>query len=123
MRLCLAALDEGGEALGWEPMFFDWFCGQASEGRAMNGPRASLYRGEAFLAFRAALAGYAPDRPHRLAQAYFTGVEPQALLYDEIEALWAPIAARDDWSAFEAKLAAIRAAGQAWALTPDALEG
>jgi hypothetical protein len=37
------------------------------------------------------------------------------MLIDEVEALWAPIAERDDWSAFHAKIAAIRAMGEALA--------
>ena len=37
------------------------------------------------------------------------------LLYDEIEELWAPIAERDDWSLFEAKLAEIEEVRLAYA--------
>ena len=109
------ALAEGGEALRWEPFFFDWFGGPASEARALAGPRAALYGGEAFTNFRDLLAGREPDRPERLESAYFARPEPEELLYDQIEALWAPIAERDDWSAFEAKLAAIEAARLGWA--------
>ena len=108
------ALAEGGEALRWEPFFFDWVCGMASEARAMRGPRSSLYAGEAFTAFRAILAQYQPLRPGRLAHDYFARTEPEELLYDEIEALWAEIGQRDDWTAFEAKLAGIEAARVAW---------
>ena len=110
------ALAEGGEALRWEPFFFDWFGGGASEARALAGPRAALYAGEAFADFRARLEGYRMIRPERLASAYFAKPEPQELLYDEIEALWADIAERDDWTAFNAKLARIEAARQAWDL-------
>jgi uncharacterized protein YdiU (UPF0061 family) len=110
------ALAEGGEALRWEPFFFDWFCGPASEDRAMRGPRAGLYGGEAFTALRHHLADRQPDRPGRLANPYFAAPEPEELLYDTIEALWAPIAASDDWSAFAAKLASIEAARAAWGL-------
>ena len=110
------ALAEGGEALRWEPFFFDWFGGAASEARALAGPRAALYAGEAFADFRARLEGYRMIRPERLASAYFAEPEPQELLYDEIEALWADIAERDDWTAFNAKLARIEAARQAWDL-------
>ncbi|HEY3798758.1 MAG TPA: YdiU family protein [Caulobacteraceae bacterium] len=110
------ALAEGGEALRWEPFFFDWFGGQASETRAMAGPRAGLYGGEAFGVFRENLGAYAMDRPERLAHLYFAGPEPEELLYDEIEALWAAIAERDDWAPFEAKLARIETARQAWDL-------
>ena len=112
------ALAEGGEALRWEPFFFDWFGGAASEARAMGGLRAGHYGGEAFIEFRRLLAGFEPDRPKRLGVAYFARPEPEELLYDEIEALWALIAERDDWSAFEAKLATIETARTAWGLIP-----
>ena len=110
------ALAEGGEALRWEPFFFDWFCGTASEARAMNGARAAHYGGEAFLEFRALLGAYRPDRPDRLSNPYFASPEPQDLLYDEIESLWAAIAAHDDWAPLAAKLAAIETARTAWGL-------
>ena len=110
------ALAEGGEPLRWEPFFFDWFGGSASAARAMAGVRAVHYGGEAFIDFRQLLAEYEPDRPERLAAAYFAKPEPEEVLYDEIESLWAPIAERDDWSVFEAKLAAIEAARAAWGL-------
>ncbi len=54
---------------------------------------------------RSAIMSLHPPRP--TAEAYFSGERPITLLYDEIEALWAAIAERDDWSGFEAKLAAI----------------
>jgi len=110
------ALAEGGADLRWEPFFFDWFGGLASESRALAGPRAALYGGEAFATFRALLAPYEMDRPERLAAPYFTRAEPEELLYDEIEALWAAIAERDDWPPFEAKLERIEVARQGWAL-------
>ncbi len=108
------ALAEGGEALRWEPFFFDWFGGLASETRALAGPRGAIYDGEAFRTFRAGLAPYETDRPERLASPYFAGTEPQELLYDEIEAIWAAIAERDDWTPFEGKLTEIETARQAW---------
>ena len=40
------------------------------------------------------------------------------MLIDEIEALWAPIAERDDWSAFHAKLADIAAMREAYSILP-----
>ncbi len=110
------ALAEGGEALRWEPFFFDWFGGEASEARALAGPRAGLYGGEAFGELRRLLATRAPDRPERLSHAMFQAVEPEELLYDEIEGLWEAIAVRDDWAPFEAKLARLEAAREAWAL-------
>lgn len=107
------ALAAGGERLRWEPFFFDWFAGDAR--RALAGPRGDIYAGEAFAAFRAGIADHEADRVERLADRYFAGPEPQELLYDEIEAIWGDIAARDDWSAFAAKLAAMETARKAYA--------
>ena len=108
---------QGGDALRWEPFFFDWFA--KDEARALAGPRAGLYALSEFAEFRALLEPYAPDRPERLADPYFARPEPEELLYDEIEAIWAPIAEGDDWSAFAAKLAAIERARLAWGLAPQ----
>ena len=110
------AMAEGGERLRWEPFFFDWFCG--AEHRAMAGPRADLYATQPFLTFRQCLATHAAERPERLGNAYFAEPEPEELLIDEIEALWAQIAEADDWTAFNAKLARIEAARVAWGLSP-----
>jgi len=109
------ALSTGGDRLRWEPFFFDWFGGLASEARALQGPRADLYGSAEFLTFRSLLAGREADRPERLASAYFQAPEPVELLYDEIEALWSAIADRDDWTPFDAKLAAIESARKALA--------
>ena len=43
---------------------------------------------------------------------------PQSMHIEEVEALWAPIAADDDWQPLLAKVAAIRAMGAALAATP-----
>jgi hypothetical protein len=108
------AFGEGGERLRWEPFFFDWFCG--GEARALAGPRGDLYGAEGFAEFRRLLAGFEPERPERLADPYFAAPEPEELLYDQIEALWAPIAGADDWSEFHAKLDRIERARRAWGL-------
>ena len=110
------ALAEGGEALRWEPFFFDWFGGPASEARALSSPRAALYAGEAFTALRARWKNYEPDRPARLAHPRFARPEPEELLYDEIEQIWTAIDGDDDWTPFSCKIAAIREAGAAWGL-------
>ncbi len=67
-------------------------------GRAAQGDLAS------------ALEGFTPlERSH----PYWEGNRPEALLIEEVEAIWEPIARDDDWSALEAKVAAIRRMGQA----------
>ena len=108
----LALLKEGGEALRWEPLFHDWFTGFASSARALGGPRGKLYQGEAFDAFRFALFEHTPDRPERLEHSVFARPEPEEMLIDEVEAIWADIANRDDWSALYAKLDRIEQARQ-----------
>ncbi len=112
----LQAIAEGGQALRWEPFFFDWFGGSMSEQRALGGARGPLYQGEAGKAFRQALGGYEPETPGRLTHPYFARTEPEELLYDEIETIWALIAEHDDWSLFEAKLERINEARSAWGL-------
>lgn len=107
-------LAEGGEALRWEPLFFDWFGGIARAEQALNGPRGALYRGPAGEELRARLADYSGRDVS--AESYFQRAEPEELLYPEIEALWAAIAERDDWAPLNAKIAAIRATGAAHAI-------
>ncbi|MDI7775053.1 protein adenylyltransferase SelO family protein [Asticcacaulis sp. EMRT-3] len=97
----------------FEGLFYDWFGGVISEPRAMQGPRGPHYQGAAFDAFRAALAAYAPAAPDKLDHPRFAKADPETLLIAEIEAIWAQIAKADDWSAFNAKLAAISDYGQA----------
>ncbi|HTI67478.1 MAG TPA: YdiU family protein [Caulobacteraceae bacterium] len=110
-------LGEGGEALRWEPLFFDWFGGAASEARALAGPRAGLYAGEQAQAFRTLLADFKPGDAGRLKLDAFARPEPEELLYDEIESIWAAIADHDDWGPFEQKIARIRQTGAAYGLT------
>ncbi len=100
----LALLREGGETLRWEPLFFDWFGGFASSARALAGPRAELYQTKTFADFRFALFEHEPDRPERLEHAVFAAPQPEEMLIDEVEAIWAAIDRDDDWTAFHAKL-------------------
>ncbi len=69
--------------------------------------------GEPFDELRAQFAACAPrkGRDH----PYWHDSAPCSMLIDEVEAIWAPIAERDDWSALSAKIAAIRRMGEALA--------
>ena len=118
VQAAFKALATGGDALRWEPFFYDWFGGVASEDRALSGPRSALYGNAEFLDFRRHVADFAPDRPERLAHPAFGHAEPQELLIEEVEALWAPIAETDDWGPLHAKLAALEQARQAYDLAP-----
>ena len=109
----LATLDADGS---FEGLFYDWFGGKLSQDRAMGGPRAEHYQGAPFAAFRDTLGDYACADPGKLEHPRFTRPDPETLLIDEIETLWADIAHGDDWSAFNAKLTAIETWRQALGL-------
>ncbi len=113
LALLRANSEAGGEALRWEPLFFDWFGGFASSARALAGPRARVYQGEAFDAFRFALFEHEPDRAERLEHPVFARPDPEEMLIEEVESLWAAIDRDDDWRPFEDKLARVEAARRA----------
>ena len=90
---CEAAMVETG--LGPDAFFF-----AHRGGRDASGPLAE------------ALAGYEPvisDHP------YWSDAAPVTMVIEDVEAIWAPIAESDDWSALDAKIAAIRRMGDAYA--------
>ncbi|MDB5702966.1 MAG: selenoprotein [Sphingomonas bacterium] len=90
-----------GEAASIDRFFFDGFGGVLPDSY-----------GPAYDDLRAVLAAYQPraGRDH----PYWRG-EPCSMLIDEVEAIWSAIDRDDDWSPFEAKVAAIRAMGDALA--------
>jgi len=100
--------------VGFERAFFDWHGGLGSARRADAGPAAEHYAHPEFAAVRAALSGYAPAPGVKLDHPYFAGPHPCAMLVEEVEAIWAPIAEHDDWSLFHAKLDAISAMADAY---------
>lgn len=77
------------------------------------GGRLPAQYGAAFAALRDQLAAFRPRKPRT--HPYWSDAEPCGLLIDEVEALWAPIAADDDWAPLHAKVAAIRRMGEALA--------
>jgi serine/tyrosine/threonine adenylyltransferase len=89
--------------------FFDW-AGGAQRGAS---PGDAFYAGESFAPFVQTIAAYAPARA--LTHPYWQGDAPCAMPIQEVEAIWAPIAESDDWSALTAKIEAIRAMGAAMA--------
>jgi uncharacterized protein YdiU (UPF0061 family) len=94
---------------GWAQTFHDWFCGPASAKRAAASPQAALYAATAFAAIRDGFEARSPVRAQRLDDPYFSRSTPVDLLVDDVEAVWNPIAAQDDWGAFESKIAEIDA--------------
>lgn len=102
----------------FERTMFDWHGGLARRAFAMAGPQATFYQGEDFARLEKALGAHEPVPLSPAAAAYFEGGGPATLLIEEVEALWAPIAERDDWSLFAAKLDQIERAREAHAIRP-----
>jgi uncharacterized protein YdiU (UPF0061 family) len=106
---------------GWDQFFHDWFGGEASAVRANESPQAALYAASEFVPVREGLdARTRADAAARLSHPYFARARPHTMLIDEVEALWAPIEERDDWSLFEAKLAQLREIREALQLSVHA---
>ena len=108
VKATFALLDDVRTDGSFEALFYDFF------GGVQRGSRS--YEGPAFEAFKAVLDGYEVDDPSRLDHPRFQQAEPETLLIEEIEAIWAQIAIEDDWSLFAAKLAAIETYRQALGL-------
>ena len=109
-------------ACGFELVFFDWFGGEAAH--TQKGKRKALYESLTWqhasdLLVNAPMAkGVDPDH------AYFQDDDPQTMLIDEVEAIWAPIAERDDWSVLSAKINQIHRMASGYGLSsipPDAV--
>jgi uncharacterized protein YdiU (UPF0061 family) len=101
--------------IGYEQFWFDWRGGMLSRERAARSPAAEAYNGESFAPLRAALEAYEPVATANLDHPYFARALPRTMLIDEMEALWAPIADRDDWSEFHRVLGEIDEMQQAYA--------
>lgn len=86
--------------------YFDW-----AGGRLRRPDPQGLYAGADFAELATALADFTPRQD--FGHAYWSGAAPCSMHIDEVEAIWAPIAAEDDWSRLYAKIDAIRAMGEA----------
>jgi serine/tyrosine/threonine adenylyltransferase len=95
----------------YDQFFFDWYAGAASTQRASESPARTHYEGLVFNALRAELEQRAPLAEGMLDLPYFQRPAPCTLVIDEVERVWQAIAEHDDWSAFTAKISAIRELG------------
>jgi uncharacterized protein YdiU (UPF0061 family) len=101
--------------IGYEQFWFDWRGGSLSSTRAMQSPAAGAYADESFAPLRAALDAYEAADSVNLEHPYFARTTPRTMLIGEMEALWAPIAESDDWSALDGALGEIEEMRQAYA--------
>ena len=98
----------GRSQIPFERLFFDWWGGEDSVDRAARSPVEESYQSAEFRTFRSLLSEYEPLDKAGLAAPYFQGAAPCTMLIEEMEDLWSPIAADDDWTLLEAKLSDIR---------------
>lgn len=99
----------------FEAVMFDLFGGSARLAKARDGARAGIYASADFEPVIALWREREPDASGRHLHRYFAGEDPVTLLYDDIEALWAHIAERDDWSGFASRLTGIDRVRDAYA--------
>jgi uncharacterized protein YdiU (UPF0061 family) len=97
-----------GTQMNPDRFWFDWRGGV----RRGPSPADDRYAAPAFAAFAGVIGDFAGAAP---THDYWRDAEPCTMLIDEVEAIWAPIAAADDWSLLEAKITAIRRMGEAMA--------
>jgi uncharacterized protein YdiU (UPF0061 family) len=110
----IRALGESEARVTIDRFFFDWRGGR----RRGPSPADAAYETPLFRSFAGQATGYAPSAPTD--HPYWADAEPCSMQIEEVEAIWAPIAERDDWSALHAKVEAIRRMGAAMALPPAA---
>ncbi|MEL0142858.1 MAG: hypothetical protein VW893_07135, partial [Alphaproteobacteria bacterium] len=84
---------------GFDQIFHDLYGGV---------PRCAGYDDDVWVPLLDILSGAHLVRPNALQHPHFKLTEAVSLTIDEVEALWAPIAAADDWQPLVEKITAIR---------------
>jgi serine/tyrosine/threonine adenylyltransferase len=87
----------------FEPFFYDWARGETA---------APAYADPTFDTLKMLRPAY--HQAYATTGPYWQNPTPCSLLIDEVEALWAPIAAADDWSPLHQKIDTIREMGRAF---------
>jgi serine/tyrosine/threonine adenylyltransferase len=99
----------------FEQVFFSCAGGEQRLDAAADGPLKDFAPLLSFDRLREAFKGRALREGLLLDSEYFQRREPETMLHNTIEAVWAPIAENDDWAALEAKLARIDEMRRAYA--------
>jgi uncharacterized protein YdiU (UPF0061 family) len=105
--------------LGYDQIFHDLYGGT---------PRRAGYDADIWAPVHDCLADARPVRPDALLHPHFQQDKAVSMTIDEVEALWAPIAAADEWRPLQQKLADIRRmraalTGQPPSLLPEVVTG
>ena len=83
----------------WPQFWYDWQGGGSRENAALKSPNKNYYTGDRYKAWFKNLCAYDSAAQGPAAHGP-EGDRPPQLLYEDIRALWSPIAEHDDWSAF-----------------------
>ena len=86
-------------AYGFDQIFHDLYGGT---------PRAAGYQGDEWQPLVETLSAASLIRPDALQHPHFGQSRAVSLTIDEVESVWAPIAAHDDWQPLVEKIAAMR---------------
>lgn len=100
--------------ISMEGLFFDLFATSAKSARVQDSPRKAFYQDALFDDLAAQLEEFECVPLSEDQQRYFEEQEPCELTHPQVQAIWAPIHERDDWSAFCGKIAQIEAARRAY---------
>lgn len=101
----------------YEQFFFDWRGGSLSAERAARSPSAEFYATDAFRPLADQLETFGPASDANLDHPYFAREKPRTMLIDDMEAIWAPIAERDDWGLFHQTLGEIAELREAYGVS------
>ena len=101
----------------YEQFFFDWRGGSLSAERAARSPSAEFYATDAFRPLADLLETFGPSDDVNLDHPYFAREKPRTMLIDEMEAIWAPVAERDDWALFHRTLGEIAEMREAYGVS------
>ena len=113
-----------GVDIGFEAVIFDWFGGRTASAKALEGPRGGFYKSSGFADALDMMINAPTAKGAKTSHDYFQGDEPQSMLIEEVEAIWAPIADQDDWSSLREKIKAIHVMLDAYgdrSLTPEVI--
>ncbi|MFV3409777.1 protein adenylyltransferase SelO family protein [Bdellovibrio bacteriovorus] len=95
------------EKCAFEQTLYDLHSGALPE-RLQRSIQKDLYQKESFKKLSETLSCFEIDDEDKARHSYLQTGKACALVIDELEALWAPIATQDDWGPFEQKLLEIR---------------
>ena len=83
--------------LSLEQVMFDWYGGEQSSARAEKSPYKSYYQQLGWQPIKDVLIRTAPLKSNAVAHPYFSRERPVDMVIEQMEALWVPIAEKDDW--------------------------